>query len=171
MELRYRLSYILMIILFVTSCVKPVEKFLPPETTIGKNTMGCIVNGVLHVYDGKPTMLVGDGVEFYWHPSSGNATIFAIAKKDDSPGDVTISVYADTLQADFIYQTLSGTNYHFNDLNTVTATYEVIDNDPFNYVVLSRIDDHVAAGTFQFRVYKPNGDSMIVRHGRFDIAR
>lgn len=140
--------------------------------------MGCYVNGVLHVYDSrKQTTLFASGVAFSlgddiqqtYANISGNSNYKGVPE-----GDINIFVYSDTFQKDLTYQFLLGptwiTYYSFEKAYPNQMFY-VNSNDPFNLVKFTRIDEQVAAGTFQFRGYNDGGDSVVVTQGRFDIAR
>jgi hypothetical protein len=73
-----------------------------------------------------------------------------------------------------------GTKYYFSDWqgNNHFAGYrkrggtltEYITRANSGYVQFSRRDNSVASGIFAYTAYRPNGDSVVITDGRFDIS-
>jgi hypothetical protein len=73
---------ILTIITLFASCGKgpmplPTEPQLPPITSIGANTFGCKVNGVVFMCEGNPGFLSSEGVEFRYNSINKELNISA----------------------------------------------------------------------------------------------
>jgi hypothetical protein len=88
---------ILAIIVLFTSCGKgpmplPAEPQLPPITTIGANTFGCKVNGVVAQTNVGIGFLSTEGVEFDFKSSDTELNIHAITRSPDRVFNIRMKI-------------------------------------------------------------------------------
>jgi hypothetical protein len=165
------LYFLLHTCLLLTACKEepadPVSQ-LPPATTTGENTFGCLVNGEV------------------WTPKGRSGGISNLTKSYDY-GTFNVTAYrvignkvqrmgfgiADILQQPGIY--------HLNDYKHRSATFK--DDVGCSYLYydslierngtlnITRLDlsSGVIAGTFEFILIRPDCDTIRVTEGRFDL--
>lgn len=152
-----------------SSCKQPIvpepqpvlPDSLPPITTEGKNTFGCMVNDTLWIYSNNRGNLFADyyngelvitskkninnviGINI--HKIFFGKNLFHLKKENDSTGKATYSYLNKIYLTD----------------NTYTGQVKLLLLDSINKIV---------SGTFYFTAYDKNtGDSVSIKDGRFDI--
>lgn len=146
------------------------EDKLPPLTTEGKQTFGCLMNGKAwpdSYYFDFGSSGYGKGIfelDFYTQdPSTGNPdeeVSINIAYKIFGPGHYVIPFGSNLMKTNFVVD-YRNTVYQ----STITPDlYAVLD--------LTKLDtiNHVMAGTFEFTIFNEfNWKSLNVTKGRFDF--
>lgn len=168
---RFLLLLPLIAALLLGSCKKdkvaPKDQ-LPPATTSGANTFGCLVNGELWKVE-TASQLVAD-----WTTSD---VLYFVAGFNSKDGYKKISlIFPDTTHA-FAQKSgvqalvKSGVNGNYASLWPPNKYYgpEKLVSGTVN---LSRLDYHagIIAGTFSFVMAGGPGDTVRVTEGRFDIG-
>lgn len=148
------------------SCKKE-DHVLPAITTEGKNTFGCLVNGELWLPKGRGDgslpifvdMTVNNFLAIYASNRNSRVTIAII----DTTGIKLNHPYPLTEGRNFIasyFIVKDGIGCHTNDQDVISGE-----------VTLSRLQNQVISGTFEFTTHTPDcGDTIKVTEGRFDIG-
>lgn len=189
-------SFLTIILLF--SCSKkddplqpdPLEK-LPPETQIGANTFGCVINNqVFYPRDGTSSLLSPGGKGYiFWGAPGGNREFNEIEVrnlKDAKPAN-SILIHLQSLDqtgnGEYIWQpsnfqsSIDGLmqNYVFAKIFDPTVNswqyYGSYENS--GKVIITRYDfiNKIFSGTFSGKLRLRNGSSEIdIINGRFDIG-
>lgn len=190
-----RITVNLFLILFCSICFSPSSsckkaktgvELLPPITSSGQNTFGCLINGQPWV-PYVPCWKEGGGVIEFWTDiepmtqgrdlpmlmrlhfgsiAAGTNSYFEIDAPNPSfyPGISGCYNYFDSLSIDY--------EDEFGGLDNLQG----ISNSMSNYFNITTLDtiNGIIAGTFQFTLYHgPRGspfyDSVLVTDGRFDL--
>jgi hypothetical protein len=186
MQKNYLIIYCL-VFLYSTSCNKvstsPTNQ-LPPLTTEGLNTFGCLVNGKIFVPQ-KPSGDLGPyyGCQYqYIYPASNTPYIFGVYGKDKpNPGEFTnvlidldsVTVHqGDTFQLGLpsrhgkqsaTYSSDPANNAGIIDYNTTDSLTGQITITFFDKA------NQIASGTFWFNATDGTGDTVHITEGRFDM--
>jgi len=139
---------------------------LPPITTTGANTFGCLVNG-------EVWLPKGDFPVSGLHADYTGGGFVINATKYINPGleDVAISIYPNSLQSvGTFFLNLSNAEARFTDsscdlngIKTDTSNVGKIEIIKFDTV------NHIISGTFEFTVYNEACDTIKITQGRFDV--
>jgi hypothetical protein len=178
-------ALILGLSLFLTNCgpespfIEPEPEELPPITTEGLNTAGCLVNGELWLP--KPGGGLKPGIDCEYYPR--------IEGSDPRSWGVLQLDLANYMKMDFLYLgfdslfTTGKKELYFNhgDLKMSGggggeyrngATFWTTLN-PNNYMTILKLDtvNNIISGTFQFDAINENDDTdtIKIREGRFDV--
>jgi hypothetical protein len=155
-----------------TGTPPPQQQQLPPITTEGKNTFGCLVNGEVWLPEVKPYQMfiysLTSSYEF------GNALI--IARKSIKNGGVlvvsegvTLSLYNFYQQGFIELSPYSGSAGQFRDgLADCTFVTDSVQKGSVNILKLDTVQK-IISGTFEFTVGKLNCDTVRITDGRFDV--
>jgi len=163
----------LLFLLIFTSCDKSIspEPELPPITTEGKNTFGCLVNG--EVWLPKNSIVKsGKGLSANFYPDDIN--VFTIgADRFDEFLNITVTDCCDdgsyflindsemNSSATYINSELDHCYYETDSVKTGNyGEIEIIHFEPRKFIV---------AGTFEFTVVTEDCDTIRVTEGRFDV--
>lgn len=146
------------------------EPELPPITTEGKGTFGCLVNGNVWT----PLSSYSQGGVFVDLQNSANTVgvnIYADNYKDNN--GITISIFDDPTL-------IVGQQYDLTDINFFAQYSWHNDLKVCSYdsilagsITLSRFDmvSKVISGTFEFKAYSEGcEDSIVITKGRFDLG-
>ena len=164
---------LILIALFTLQCIKITPApHLPPITTTGANTFGCLVNGNV------------------WLPHStiSGGGIYALWIQGPNPGyykqNESVSIYADNrpqngesnVDLDLLRLTDTGTyqiqNVLSDGLTYSDGTIDYTPEDTFGTVKILRLDTiaDIVSGTFSFRgTNKQFNKTVTITEGRFDV--
>ncbi|GAA0188652.1 hypothetical protein GCM10009122_47650 [Fulvivirga kasyanovii] len=143
---------------------------LPPITSEGKNTFGCLVNGELWL----PKGALGQGGTFaqmkIWNDTVG-ATLYA--DNVNTTSGITISFFdVPHLRIDKSYDLTDSTYFiQYSRLKDGKACF--YENVVKGNLKLSEynIDQKILSGTFEFKAYSDVcNDTVTITEGRFDIG-
>jgi hypothetical protein len=146
---------------------EPVEQ-LPPATQEGKNTFGCLVNGVVWLPKGNNG---SSKLDLSYDPNFLFGTLNLYAYRLDDKTDQWIALFSDSLKSTGIYPF---TNPSRQSGFFIDAGCEYL-NDPdvthTGSLTITRFDlsQSIISGTFEFTVTKANCPIIEVTHGRFDM--
>jgi len=145
---------------------------LPPVTTIGANTMGCLINGEPWlplerdifgnlVYDF--TFIVGD--------SSSGGGISVQGRQDYNNLQSVINFSAFPVQQIGTFDPEYFGNEYINDA-TNCGFYDIDQNYLNDFIEITRIDfdEEVISGRFEMRLINNECDTLLVTQGRFDLS-
>lgn len=159
--------------------VDPVSQ-LPPETQTGANTFGCLVNG--QVFKPGGNSLSGpnlSSVYQYLYLNSLNGYVFSVNAADKKdPCDIkqigfrfdSISMNVGTYLLTLMQKGKGGGGYQL--LKCSQTFEEFLTNDQVaGQLNLKKFDtiNQIASGTFWFNAVNPNGDTVKITDGRFDV--
>ncbi|MCB0733185.1 MAG: hypothetical protein KDC76_01305 [Bacteroidetes bacterium] len=173
------LSTLLFLLALLSSCFTETEEpipepTLPPITTEGNNTFGCLINGELFLAEKTPwggffeddplsySFYYDSIIEIY---ASSHPTRKSIALQGIFSSNAAMALY---------HQNLTGVHRtHFTDNNAEIGgkQYYIVEHSSDSILFL-RNDDLVVAGTFKFTaIHAATSDTLNITKGRFDIAR
>lgn len=138
-------------------------KSLPPITTTGENTFGCLVNGELFV----PKSTTKSVAIF----QRGFLQILAGIESPDT--NLALITPSDSIKVGFKYD-LTDTLESYTQSNT-TPEGRIIwfekEHTRFGHLEISYLnkEDLIVSGTFQFEAINDLKDTLIVTNGRFDL--
>jgi hypothetical protein len=158
----------------------PVDQ-LPPETQIGANTFGCLINGEVFLPKGggiNPVLTCY--YQYIYYPSPVGYVFQVKANNKSDPSFFqSINILVDSLKL------IEGNTYNLQESirgrargNYVKAKTDNTSYDNyFTYfpssgeLVIKRFDEinQIASGTFWFNAVNSNGDTIHVTDGRFDM--
>ncbi|MFI5220808.1 MAG: hypothetical protein ACHQK8_00675 [Bacteroidia bacterium] len=147
----------------------PCDTCLPPITTTGQKTFGCLVNGKVWLPKHIPFGSGGPWVEYVQHE------LVIHGWNDENGEDINIAVQPITDTGYYKFYNATLTMQWANYLNSKTMINYYADTIFTGYLQLLRFDpvSGYVAGTFEFDVYdkyhQHNGDTIHVRSGRFDL--
>ena len=177
-------SSLLLICLTTSNCKKhktivdPVSQ-LPPETQVGANTFGCLVDGKVFVpKGGGVTPILTCYYQYIYYPSPVGY-VFQVAANNKSETSVLKSIYilCDSIRLEergvYKLQNEGGGRSVGNYSNyTISALIDYFTYLPFSgELTLKKFDEinQIASGTFWFNAVSSNGDTVHVTDGRFDM--
>lgn len=162
------------IIIFSSACKK---QLLPELTQSGRNTFGCLINGVL--FKPKGSLLKGSlpNAQYGYNSSAAGFSlrIDIENKVDDHLKTMQLNYLSNSeLKSGITIPITTGTfevasaNYtdYANDLWSYTTTDKIKGELEISYFDKST---HVVSGTFWFNAVNKQGEKVKVREGRFDI--
>jgi hypothetical protein len=175
------------LILFVVStilfsCTKystsPTNK-LPPYTTQGLNTFGCLVDGNIFVPQGPiGEIILGSAYQYlYFDTTQTKNSVFNIGAidKPQSFSLSTIHINLDSIklhQGDtFELGARIGSNYFGSYSYTApNSTTYYTTNGVKGQIIISYLDEinQIVSGTFWFNALSSTGDTVYITEGRFD---
>jgi hypothetical protein len=170
-----------LILLSLTACKKdkhingpgtPPQQQLPPITTEGKNTFGCLVNGEVWLPEVKPFQMfvypLTSGYEFeLFHvaanklvKNSQDEFIFADVIVLNANLNSTGSIILNNLNNSYARYSniLTGCSYEVDSIQT--GTLNILKYDTINFII---------SGTFEFTVGTGGCDTIKITEGRFDL--
>ncbi len=162
--------YLSLIILMVVSCSKPdcdnPLDCLPEVTRTGKDTFGCLVEGIIFKPSG--TGIGASGLDAYYSNTGEieSLSISAINKKQNNGVNLVIQ---DNIE--------SGTTYELG--NRIEDSYALF-NDGSSYatfeassgtITINYFDreNGIISGVFSFKAQNESGEIVEVTEGRFDL--
>ncbi len=177
------LASLIFISLTASECKKhktgnPIDQ-LPPETQIGANTFGCLVNGEVFLPKGPSLNPILTCYYQYIYYPSATGFVFQVAGRDNSNSSIlnSLNIGCDSLKLEEgktyllqeVYRGGARGNYRHFTNNSL--------NDFFTYspssgeLVIKKFDEinQIASGTFWFNAIDTNGDTVHVTDGRFDM--
>jgi hypothetical protein len=169
------ISLILVFILMGAQC----NKELPPETQTGERSFGCLVNG--EVFKPKGSGLTNVLTCFYQYIyNSPTGFVFALdaTKEGDGCSFTSITIGADSvkLEEGKVYKLVSfgkgNVNGQFSYVlgcGNILSSFTSAQNTGELYLKKFDEANQIVAGTFWFTVVKPNGDTVRITDGRFDM--
>lgn len=179
-------TWLFLITLTASKCKKdkrptdPVGQ-LPPETQIGANTFGCLIDGKIFLPKGPSLSPILQCAYQYLNTDYSKGYFFQLsanAKGNKECELFSISLGTDSLQifegetyqlvnyekglsaAQYSYFFSCGQFTNYNTSNNVTGQLNIKKLDEINQIV---------SGTFWFNAINTNGDTVHVTDGRFDM--
>ena len=144
---------------------------LPPATTTGANTMGCLING-------EPWLplkrnIFGDlryDISFTVGSQSMGGGVSIQGRQDYDELESTIFLYTDPALTEGIYPFTNENDRYINHNNDCGA-YDV-DTTYNNIIEITRIDfdEEIVSGGFKMRLINDECDTLLVTNGRFDLS-
>ncbi len=173
-------GFIIFILVFTNSCEKDKTDTLPAETTLGKNTFGCLVNGNIWVNKGVNNFLSPANVAFISYPQRYEFRVSASNTTQNKQQSIVIVIgsslkigtyYLNNAKNYALFNKEESNCYYRTDSTVNAGTLEITYIDWFSKIV---------AGKFKFDVSKfqryPDEDqshecdpNISVTEGRFDI--
>ncbi len=177
------LSSLFFISLAASECKKhkpgnPIDQ-LPPETQVGANTFGCLVDGKVFLPKGPSLSPILTCYYQYIYYSSPTGYVFQVAARDNSNSSIlnSINILSDSVKLEQgktydLQETTKGTvrgNYRHWVNNSLDdfLTYSPLSGQ----LILKKFDEinQIASGTFWFNAVNANRDTVHVTDGRFDM--
>ena len=161
-------------LMITSSCDKQeMEPELVPITTSGENTMGFYV-------DGKPfnTERKYDGTSWCSCGVKGSLNeegiVYILASGDEPKWTMVIYFHSDSLDHSNEITINESTHRHeeivYRDDSQLGGRAFTCDSLHHGEIKISRMDDQVLAGTFEFKaIHEESGETIQVTDGRFDI--
>jgi len=155
--------------------ISEIDK-LPPATQIGKNTVGCLINGKALLPSGQ---LSGISNPYCGYFQDKFSLVFSVVKDNDNikgNGTESISVYSSNiiLQEGNTYVLLTENSDHSgkyrifkrNDYQIYGTTNEITGE-----LYINKLDknNNIISGTFWFDAVDEQGKRVEIREGRFDM--
>jgi Family of unknown function (DUF6252) len=183
MRLLPTLSIILTcIILTASNCKKnkpdnPVDQ-LPPETQIGANTFGCLVNG--QVFKPGGAQLSGGSLSCNYQYLNGGYYFRLVGVNDNSVNRKSIGIFTDSLRISegatlilekpFVKSKAYGLYSYSKTQPFLREDYETSEIYK-GEIKIKKLDpvNQIVSGTFWFDAVNGNGQKAEVREGRFDV--
>ena len=159
--------------------INPIDE-LPPETQTGANTFGCLVNG--QIFKPGGSNLSGPNLSAiyqYLYPGSPNGYIFAVNAADKKdPCNITqigftfdsLTITTGTFFLKAMQKGQGGAGYQL--LRCSFPIKELLTTNQIGgQLILKKFDltSQIASGTFWFTAVNPNGDTVKITDGRFDV--
>lgn len=139
------------------------DTVLPPLTTIGANTSGCIVNGKFWLV--TPTRKTTGSY------SRGSVSIILERSGNNEQSNITISSVYNMIFTPGVYKYSRDLGASYLTVGKLYRTKN--DTDNIGYLNIIRLDsvNRILSGTFEFKGYSSslNPNSISVNSGRFDI--
>ena len=181
-KIKYTIFYILLFVLAASGCkdkteVEPNKWALPPITSEGANTLGCLINGEPFVADREVIPYMGS--QWNMHAYYIDSFSFELSGEDIDRNRNELNIGIQTTRALSI---IEGKTYEIHDGSKFPSTkyidygyfggrpYRVIEEEPQWVKVHSFKDNEYVSGTFQFTGVSSEGDTVRITDGRFDIA-
>ena len=171
------LTWLLAVPLLWPGCDKPndcPELKLPPLTTEGLNTFGCVIDGevwVPHV----DWQLIKTPLDFgeitVVHFEDENAFYIRVDRRPNGNCDFTDQVMHFSISLDSLDDASLDNSSGFNNWNTGRWQYRP-DTTVSRVVDIHKFDpiQRILSGTFSFDfLHEPSGEALEVRDGRFDL--
>lgn len=156
----------------------PIDQ-LPPETQIGANTFGCLVDGKVFLPKGPGLNPILTCYYQYIYYPSPTGFVFQVAARDNSnPSTLnSMNILSDSIILE------QGKTYNLQETNrgTVRGNYRHWNNNSLDdfltfspssgQLKVNKFDEvnQIASGTFWFNAVNSNGDTVHVTNGRFDM--
>ena len=183
--MKYFILIVLSLVFFGSSCKKnknsnPFDQ-LPPETQIGANTFGCLVNG--EVFKPSGLQLSGGSLNCVYqriYSDINNGYVFGISggKRGNNSDVKDIGFRLDSMKViegetyNLRRQTKGAGYGQYSHYGTVGSSSIYQTNDIYKgSVSFTRFDltNQIASGTFFFNAVGPNNDTVKITGGRFDV--
>ncbi len=157
-----------------SSCKEPITPepqpvlpdSLPPITTEGKNTFGCLVNDTLWLPSKRFDTPFADYKE-------GMLIVYADKYSFNTPiNTVSISTGYNTIKDTGKYKLSLYSNTKIGSFYSIKEKYYFTDNTHIGELTILKLDsiNRIVSGTFYFTGFDKNtGDSVSIKDGRFDI--
>jgi hypothetical protein len=167
----------LILILLLMKCsgcdVLPTPKEeLPPITQEGKNTFGCLVNGKVWLPKGNNET---SNLDLSYDPlfNKGTFDLRTYRYPDDSNWNQYFNLFSDSISSVGNYPLLKKSNQALYYSDSKGCNFSTTDKSVTweGQLIISKFDlsRQIIAGTFEFKIYKPDCDTIKVTQGRFDL--
>jgi len=174
------ISLIVPLMFFIASCngeqntVAP-EPQLPPITSEGNNTFGCLIDGELFLARKSSAAVMKPDPLFYAHFVDSVLYISAHDIKKSKYVILNTIFYGTELKLP-LYNPNSrdyGSITQYKDYNIkIGGARYFVNNNAQNTLVILHNDENIIVGTFQFdAIGEDFGDTISITNGRFDIAK
>lgn len=155
---------------------KPPIEQLPPMTTTGENTIGCLVNGepftdrglmnnFYQFVDGKFSLVINWGTSIPGNIESGQIEINNI---EIEQGETYILNFSD-----FVEDNFTGGGGTYTIINNETSGQFETNQNFTGFITFTRFDtnSNIMSGTFEFQAKEiSNEDTITLTDGRFDLT-
>jgi hypothetical protein len=179
----------LILILFTTfslSCCNkdedktPIEQ-LPPATTTGANTAGCLVNGVAFLPKGSSQF--GPILSCFYQQDQNNYH-FGLNFRERTSNEsksVNISLNPTQLIEGNTYtlgEIINGSSNYISNFAEFIINNNITTSNRYNTTIINigelkitklNTQQHIISGTFWYDAINPQGDIVKIREGRFDM--
>ncbi len=165
-------SILFLILFLAATCgkddIKPIDK-LPPATTEGKNTFGCLVNGeawVAHIEDNP--ILFGERVVDAQYDDEDYLRIVAERDIESQNINQTLFLHCSVIRID---SSFFRKNCKLRDYNDHCDEFEMDTLSSYN-LIINRLDteNKIISGLFNFTVIAADcNDTLQITDGRFDV--
>jgi len=156
---------------FVSSCdlfENSDDPKLPPITMDGRNTFGCLVNGIIWLPKGQSG---SNGV--FVDMTVPNFLSISADNEIDNTGMSLVLNDNKNFEVNKVY-TLSNSKIYYATYNYRTShgiCFYEYQHVLTGKVLFSKLENQLISGTFEFTTYNPDcGDTVKVKEGRFDIG-
>lgn len=182
------ISSLFFITLTASKCKKdkmptnPVDQ-LPPETQIGANTFGCLVDGKIFLPKGPSLGPILQCAYQYLNTNYSKGYFFQLSATEKGSGAGGCELFSISLGTDSL-QVFQGQIYQLVDYAKSNAAAQYSNfydcgqfvnyntsNQTIGQLSLKKFDEvnQIASGTFWFNAVSKNGDTVHVTDGRFDM--
>jgi len=172
-----------LVLLAAISCkeepkLAPNKWALPPHTSEGANTFGCLIDGEPFVADREAIPYMG-GDQWNMHAYYTDSMQFELFSEDIDKKRSSLKLLIQTKKPIVLtngesYDLYDETNYpetRYLDYSYFGGRpYRVIESEPQWVKITSFRENEYVAGTFQFTGVSSEGDTVRITDGRFDIA-
>ncbi len=145
----------------------PLPTELPPLTTEGKNTFGCLINGEIYVPVIRNMCFYTDIYfvfpEYPYYEFS--VTTHRVVAQTDTVYDAEVGIYIASVRSIGVYDTIDA-SVKFN--HEYFNTYNFYKNQKIEIVKYDTVNK-IISGTFEFDAVSEDSVIVQVREGRFDL--
>ncbi|WP_412468776.1 DUF6252 family protein [Pedobacter sp. KLB.chiD] len=180
MKLQFNAVILICLIIAGLACKKKSENpidDLPPVTTTGANTFGCLVNGELFVPKVKSGPL--GALQVNYDVNNGRSYLSISARNNENSGsrDILLLIRASVIKQGENYSlTKRDQNneksygiYNSRGPKESFGTYFNTNDQVTGNIKITYFDQYVVSGTFWFDAISDGGEKVEIREGRFDI--
>lgn len=158
-------------LLLIGSCGK-TEDSAPTPTQTGNNTVFCIINGTTFIFHGIPTTAYYHGVKIADKTSSLGGYFISAVNSGNSYNYLTFGIRTTKAEPGMSYNPASWweggvyISHYIQEENGIEVEY--LFDSTNSYIHITRFDNDVAAGTFEFHGMSGTKHIDII-NGFFDI--
>ncbi len=175
--MKYYLFLVALIIISLSACKKDKNitgtgtkpQQLPPITTEGKNTFGCLVNGEVWLPEVTPFQML----QYPLVSSYQFGNFMVLAKKNITNKEIleVIELYIKDLYIEDVYILDSPIVPVGSYGNYINFCFYVTDTTQIGELEIIKLDtiNKIIAGTFEMKLWKDGCDTINITEGRFDV--
>ncbi len=138
---------------------------LPPETTTGANTFGCLVNGKVWRNGGVSFPYSSITIDL----NNSNLLISATRKLEDTMSGIKIYIFIpDIVLGQFACDSLNVNITYSNSIKGVTCWYNYT-YDGFIEITRYDLENGIVSGRFNAKLKLDGNKEIVITNGRFDL--